>query len=441
MSDGMLSQDELDALLSGMSEEGPEEGGSEAEGAQPAAEEVALPESGGGNNLSDAETDALGEVGNISMGAAATVLSTILSKKVEITAPVVEVIPSGDFQKEYSGQHVVVEVTYTSGFEGTNVLILKDKDAALIADLMMGGDGTALPEELNELYLSAVGEVMSQMMGASSTSISTIFNKRIEFSPPNADLLDLSDSSVQLPFITDHDFIVKVNFRMVIEDLVDSNIVQLIPLEFSRLMAAGLLGAGPAVDEDQPPVVPEEAQVTAAPELAPLDQGGEPSAPPQTGPIPQGQVEGAPMAAGDPSQVAPSLPPQQDGFPGGAGGQMMMQPSPNYQQPQQQVGVQPVQFAPLGQSDGVEASNNLGLLMDIPMEVTVELGKTRKLVKEILELGSGSIIELDKLAGEPVDLLVNGKLIAHGEVVVIEENFGIRVTDIVSPMARLSGIG
>jgi flagellar motor switch protein FliN/FliY len=450
MSDGMLSQDELDALLSGMAE-GPEEAAPPAEAAERAAE-AATPPSGGGA-LSAAEMDALGEIGNISMGAAATVLSTILTKKVEITTPQVSVVPSADFQKEYSGQHVVVEVAYISGFEGSNVLILKDRDAALIADLMMGGDGTSLPEELNEFYLSAVSEVMNQMMGASSTSISTIFNKKIELHPPKADLLDLSDKSVQLPFIKGHDFIVKVNFRMAIEGLIDSNIVQLIPLEFGRLMAAELLKSGAVAEgrAEKRPAVPEEVGVGPAPSRpSPAQPRGGPPSATQAGGPPRGPVAGGPAADRSPSP--PTYPPPGGGsapptgpgggYPYGAGSPMMMQPQPTYQQPYQQpMGVQPVQFAPLGPSEGVESNNNLGLLMDVPMEVTVELGKTKKLVKEILELGSGSIIELDKLAGEPVDLLVNGKLIAHGEVVVIEENFGIRVTDIVSPMDRLGGLG
>lgn len=378
MNDGFLSQEEIDALLRG-----------EPVTSSPAAE------------LTDMENDALGEIGNISMGSAATTLSILLGRRVSITTPRVSLTKLKDIQNEYPLPYLVIEVGYTHGIMGTNLLAIREMDALIIADLMMGGDGTNPPAELNnELYMSAVGEAMNQMMGSVATSMSTVFKKKIDISPPRVNLIDFaSDSSITNTTSLD-DSIVKVAFRMEVEDLIDSEIMQILPINVAKDMVESLISA--VQQPQQPPPVQAQPKPASTPQ---------PAAAPQ--------VQSSSANAGYTPQVA-AAPPRQ--------------------QPAHNVAVQPVQFAPLHQPTVAMGDTNIGLIMDVPLQVTVELGRTKKLIRDILELSPGSVVELDKLAGEPVDILVNGKLIAKGEVVVIDENFGVRITDIVSPLERASNL-
>lgn len=365
MSEGFLSQDEIDALLRGDSV------------ATPTAVE-----------LSDIEKDALGEIGNISMGSAATTLSVLLGRRVSITTPRVSVVSMEQIKNQYPLPYVVVEVGYTHGILGTNVLAIREQDALIISDLMMGGDGTSPPTELNELYLSAVSEAMNQMMGGVATSMSTMFKKKIDISPPNINLIDFAVAASISTVVTSEDNVISIAFRMEVEDLIDSEIMQILPIDVAKDMVDSLMNSM------------QNSEAPAAPAPKPA------AAPPQQ------QMQ-------QPQQV------QQ---------QQVAMPKP--QQPAQHVNVQPVQFAPLVQPNLSANDTNIGLIMDVPLQVTVELGRTRKLIRDILELTPGSIIELDKLAGEAVDILVNGKLIAKGEVVVIDDNFGVRIVEIVSPLER-----
>ncbi len=381
MADGFLSQDEIDALLKGDAPAATDDNASES-ASQSAA-------------LSDMENDALGEVGNISMGSAATTLSILLSRRVSITTPKVSTTTVAQIREEYPLPYLVIEVGYTQGLHGTNLLAMKQQDALIIADLMMGGDGTNPPTELNELYMSAVTEAMNQMMGSTSTSMSTIFKKKIDIAPPVVNLYDFATENPIIGVATDNEPIVRVSFRMEVEDLIDSQIMQILTFDVAKELVGNLMNS---VNEVVPPAPVAPAAVAAAPMAA--------AAPPR-----------APMAA------AP---------------QPVYAPAPTSHAAVQNVPVQPVQFAPLQPgTQGVAEGGNFGLIMDVPMQVTVELGRTKKLIRDILELGPGSVIELDKLAGEPVDIFVNTKLIARGEVVVIDENFGVRVTEIVSPVDRL----
>ena len=370
MSEGFLSQDEIDALLKG----------------EPASSPVV-------EDLSDIEKDALGEIGNISMGSAATTLSVLLGRRVSITTPRVSLVSMEEIKSQYPLPYVVIEVGYTHGILGTNVLAIREQDALIISDLMMGGDGTAPPTELNELYLSAVSEAMNQMMGGVATSMSTMFKKKIDISPPNINIIDFAVASSISSNVADNDNVVRIAFRMEVEDLIDSEIMQILPLPVAKEMVDNLMNSMQA------------AEATSAPAPTPA-----PAPAPAAAPMHQ------PMAAAAPMQ-------QQ---------QMTM----SSQQPAQHVNVQPAQFAPLVQQLLPGTDPNIGIIMDVPLQVTVELGRTRKLIRDILELAPGSVIELDKLAGEPVDILVNGKLIAKGEVVVIDDNFGVRITDILSPLER-----
>ncbi|UKS29878.1 flagellar motor switch phosphatase FliY [Paenibacillus sp. HWE-109] len=409
-----LSQEEIDALLRQSSDDSP---ASSYQG-PPKVEDY----------LSSLEQDALGEIGNITFGSAATALSTLLGKKVDITTPRVSIIGKEELEQEFPKPHVAVHVNYVDGFDGINLLVIKTSDAQVIADLMMGGDGTGGDENLSEIHISAVQEAMNQMMGSSATSMSTIFNRFVNISPPGIDILNLSKGEGKLP---DEDVFIKISFRLIIGDLIDSNIMQLLPVPFAKEMVSILMGGG------------SESEM----EAAPAAQAPAPSAPKQ-------EVHTPPPAAAQPVYEQPMYQQQQQPmyeqpmYQQPPMGQPMYPPQqPMYQQPpaaayggmpNRNVNVQPVQFGNLQNGSYSHAEDtNLDLLLDIPLKVTVELGRTHKVIKDILELSQGSIIELDKLAGEPVDILVNNKLIAKGEVVVIDENFGVRVTDIVNQWERI----
>ncbi|MFC0328793.1 flagellar motor switch phosphatase FliY [Paenibacillus sepulcri] len=398
-----LSQEEIDALLRQSSDmpDMPDSKGNQLELNQ---------------YLNAMEQDALGEIGNITFGSAATALSTLLGKKVDITTPEVSIITRTQLDEEFPKPHVAVSVHYVDGFQGINSLVIKTKDAQIIADLMLGGDGNPAEEALNEIHISAVQEAMNQMMGSSATSMSTIFNRFVNISPPGIDILNISNGEGvdQLP---PDDTFIKIAFRLTIGDLIDSTIMQLLPIPFAKEMVDTLMGGV----GDPAPVAASTAPAAPAAYSEPPRQPAYAAAP---------EVPQAPMAP--PAANVPPMPPQyaapQQNGPQTYGGM-----------PNRNVNVQPVQFANFQGANYVQPDDsNLNLLLDIPLKVTVELGRTQKQIKDILELSQGSIIELDKLAGEPVDILVNNKLIAKGEVVVIDENFGVRVTDIVSQWDRIA---
>lgn len=381
--------------------------------------------------LTELEQDALGEIGNITFGSAATALSTLLGLKVDITTPKVSIISRTQFEEAFPKPHVAVHVNYVDGFEGINSLVIKKRDAQVIADLMLGGEGNPVDEELNEIHISAVQEAMNQMMGSSATSMSTIFNRFVNISPPGIDILNL-ESGEGVSNLPADETLIQVSFRLLIGDLIDSNLMQLLPVHFAKNMVDMLIGgaqestaSAPVATTPEPAPVAVPATPSPVAEQPPVQHQQPPQAPQQ--PVQDYNGYGqTPM--GMPPQQPYGMPPQQPyGAPQHYGGM-----------PNRNVNVQPVQFANLqngayGQVD----ENNLNLLMDIPLKVTVELGRTQKQIKDILELSQGSIVELDKLAGEPVDILVNNKLIAKGEVVVIDENFGVRVIDIVSQWDRI----
>ncbi len=414
MDGGILSQDEINALLGGMAADAPADAAPEA-----AAEPSAPAEAAGspapassGFTLTDIEKDAIGEVANISMGTSATTLFSLVNQKVNITTPVVSISNWEKLTKDKERPCVFIQIKYTVGLDGSNILILKEDDVKIITDLMMGGDGTNTDGELGELHLSAISEAMNQMMGSSATSLSQMLGKMIDISPPTADLVDVQTEKLEGTDVANFlagDF-VEISFRMQIGDLVDSTILQLYPIEFAKeivdtFMGGGLLETAPA-PEPEPAPAP-----TAAPTPAPAP---EPVAytPPPAAPTP------APAPAAD----------QGAGMQPGYG---MPYPMPPYGMPAPGMNYQPAQFENFQNGLGALASNeNIDLILDVPLEVTVELGRTKKSISEILDFSPGTIIELDRIAGEPIDVLVNGKFVAKGEVVVIEESFGIRVTEI-----------
>ncbi len=410
MSDEMLSQEEIEALLRG---ETLEDKNSDTEAsANDEMNEIRVED-----YLDSFAQDALGEVGNISFGSSATALSALLGQKVDITTPSISMINRNKLEEEFPHPYVAVQVEYTIGLTGMNLLVIKQSDAAIIADLMLGGDGLNPKPDLGEIQLSAVQEAMNQMMGSAATSMSTVFNKKVDISPPTIDLMNISQNEGR-DNIPEDDLLVKVSFRLRIGNLIDSNLMQLLPLRFSQNIVKSLLGETEAIEE---PVA-----ATIAPEAPPVAPPPVQQAPPQQQPVYQQPV--APVQ--QPMYQQPVQQPMQQ-----------EQPIQMSARPAQPVNVQQAQFASfdpnvISQSE----ARNLNMLLDIPLQVTVELGRTKRSVKEILELASGSIIELDKLAGEPVDILVNSRLIAKGEVVVIDENFGVRITDVLSQAERLNNL-
>ena len=434
MDGGMLSQDEINALLSGMdlSGEGDSEstGGSDAAGDEASTSPVSDPLDGVNPDdvLTEVERDAVGEVANISMGSSATTLYSLVNRKVNITTPKVEIASWNNLLSEYEKPCVFIQIKYTLGLDGTNILVLKERDVKVITDLMMGGDGTNIDGELGELHLSAISEAMNQMMGASATSLSTMLKNTIDISPPTSSLLDLTQfkSGEEIaPFLGG--IFVKVAFRMQIGDgLVDSTIMQLYPVEFARNLVTNFLenqmgGSAPAAEAPAPAPAPAAAPEQTAPAAAQMPMGG--------------QMDMSGMQMGMNPQMM-MMNPQMGMMPMGMMPQMPMQmgmmPQMGMAQPMQNVNVQPAQFQNFSADGrGIPGQENIGLIMDVPLEVTVELGRSTKSISEILDFAPGTIIELDRIAGEPIDVLVNGKFVAKGEVVVIEESFGVRVTEII----------
>ncbi|MED5246383.1 flagellar motor switch phosphatase FliY [Priestia sp. LL-8] len=373
MNDDMLSQDEIDALLKGTS----------------SLDEFSEPNKSSqvDDYFTEMEKDALGEIGNISFGSSATALSALLNQKVDITTPFVSLVYKEELTDEFPNPHVAVQVQYTEGFSGTNLLVIKHEDAAVISDLMLGGTGENPTEIMDEIKLSAVQEAMNQMMGSAATSMSTVFQKKIDISPPSLDILNIQKGE-GTELIPQDDVFVKVSFNLKVGTLIDSNIMQLLSISFAKSLVEELLvpsAEGTAASIEKESGLNEKQTEQPAAEY----------------------IQHEETQQAEPVHVP--------------------------------VDVQPASFSEFEHVSSPQGdSRNLDMLLDIPLQVTVELGRTKRTVQEILALSSGAIIELDKLAGEPVDILINSKLIAKGEVVVIDENFGVRVTDIISQRDRIN---
>ena len=425
--DGMLSQEEINALFSGMDDD--EKTETEANDVNQNTEAAVSHPERVGDVLTDIEKDAIGEISNISMGTAATTLNTLVGQAVNITTPRVTYGVWEDLTNDFKDRPcVALQLGYKEGLNGQNILILKERDVMVITDLMMGGDGTNTSGELNELHLSAISEAMNQMMGSSSTSLSSMINKKIDILPPKAKVIDFNDNFS----LDDTDSFVlgefvRVSFKMTIGDLVDSEIMQLYPIDFAKKLYDMFTGMGEGQQEEKHEPKKEDTQNMQSPpqQEAPFMQGqqaqqGQPQMMPGYGMPPYAQPQMMP-GYGMPSYAQPQMMP-------GYG-------MPPYAQPmmdQQGVNVQPAQFQAFNNNiSPVQQKENIDLILDVPLQVTVELGKTRRSIKEILEFSPGTVIELDKIAGEPVDVLVNGKYVAKGEVVVLDESFAARISEII----------
>lgn len=495
----MLSQDEINALLQGMDLSDTADG---SDTAAPKSESSTAdnndngyvtdtkPTIGDGEVLTDVEKDAIGEVANISMGSSATTLYSLVNRKVNITTPVVTLATWKTLLDSYEKPCVFIQIKYTQGLDGTNILVLKEHDVKVITDLMMGGDGTNTDGELGELHLSAISEAMNQMMGSAATSLSTLLQTVIDISPPESSLFDLTevkDGKEISPFLGGT--FVKIAFRMQIDDLVDSTIMQLYPIDFAKKLVETFINTQmSSLDgtvEEQPTQVKNSAseqnmQGSAAmagttehmtqPGMDSMGQQGSMNmngmnqmgmnpmgnmGMNQMGSTPMGmngmnQMGGMNMSQMGMNQMGMNQMGNMNGMnpmgntPMGMNGMnqmgnmngmgmmnqmgMMGMPGQNVQN----VNVQPAQFQSFSNDNtGMTGQENIGLIKDVPLEVTVELGRTTKSISDILDFSPGTIIELDRIAGEPIDVLVNGKFVAKGEVVVIEESFGVRITEII----------
>ena len=493
--DGMLSQDEINALLQGMDLSDTADG---SDTAAPASESSTAdnndngyvtdtkPTIGDEEALTDVEKDAIGEVANISMGSSATTLYSLVNRKVNITTPVVTLATWNTLLDAYEKPCVFIQIKYTQGLDGTNILVLKEHDVKVITDLMMGGDGTNTDGELGELHLSAISEAMNQMMGSAATSLSTLLQTVIDISPPESSLFDLTevkDGKEISPFLGGT--FVKIAFRMQIDDLVDSTIMQLYPIDFAKKLVETFINTQmSSLDgtvEEQSAQVKDSAseqnmQGSAAMAGATdhMTQPGRDSMGQQgsmhmngmnqMGTNPMGnmgmnQMGNTPMSMTGVNQMGGmgmnqmgnmngmnpmgNSPMGMNGMNqmGNMNGMGMMNQMGNMNgmgmmnqmgMPGQNVNVQPAQFQSFSNDQmGMTGQENIGLIKDVPLEVTVELGRTTKSISDILDFSPGTIIELDRIAGEPIDVLVNGKFVAKGEVVVIEESFGVRITEII----------
>ena len=382
MTNDMLSQEEIDALLKGESSNEPV-----IEFHKDEFDEL----------LSEIEIDALGEIGNISMGTAATTLSTLLNKKVNITTPRVTITTFDELADDYILPFVAIDVSYKTGLEGSNILILKTDDAKIITDLMMGKDGFDTNRELTELDLSAVSEAMNQMMGSTATSLSKMFMKKIDIEPPKAIEITFIEGQNKIDLFRSSLPIIKISFKMVVGELIDSNIMQLVPIDFGKNMVENLMCSSDIYDKE-------------------LDQTKE------------SIVDNEVLHDNDHEKLQQQYDNIHETTPINT---RTVDRTENINLVQEEkVVVKKPEFQNFDISSDLSHNGSIDLVGDIPVEITVELGRTHRRISDILEFGQGTVVELDKLVGEPLNIYANGKYIAKGEVVVIDDNFGIRVTEI-----------
>lgn len=398
-----LSQAEINALMNGGATAEPEKTAETKE--EPASSETSQPKEAAPTSEADAldeqaKSDLIGEVGNISMSQAATTLSSILNHRVSITTPRVTRVRFKDLIDGIKAPKVATTVEFKEGLTGVNLMLLEVRDANVIANLMMGGDGTPENEEFTELELSAVAEAMNQMIGSAATSMATMISTKVDILPPKVNLWN-EPGNIKYDFIVDDEVIYKISFSLNVDGLIQSEIMQIFTDQMVDDIAQAMLA-------DKATVVNNRETATSQSEESKSQAPAASQAPSQ-----------APSQASSPAP-APTPKPT---------------PKPKHQEP---VEVQSPEFQNFEPTQpAAESNDNLDLIMDIPLNLSVVLGRSKKTVRDILSFNTGSVIELDKLTDEPLEILLNGKLIATGEVVVINENFGVRITDILSPQQRL----
>lgn len=370
MADGFLSQEEIDALLNGSKESSNQKDNDDV-------------------FFSEQDNDLLGEIGNISMGSASTALSQIINQSVNITTPVVDITTIEKLKQGFIVPNILLEVEYKSGIVGKNILIMKTTDAAVIANLMMGGDGSDASSDLSEIEISAVQEAMNQMIGSAATSMATMFAREVNISPPTSKIWAKKDDCISNS-LEDAEKIVSISFDLKIGELVDSTIMQVLPIPTAKKIIAIMMGEEDIIET---PLVNDVSTTMVM-----------------------------------------------DNYENEALKEKEIKNEEKYRETSKNVEVSRASFEELDNSKETTSYNNMDLIMDVPLDISVVLGKTKKSIKEVLGFGIGSVIELDKLADEPLDILVNGKKIATGEVVVIDESFGVRITSIEATADRIKGL-
>lgn len=354
MSSEKLTQEEIDAMLNG---------------------NAPTPEPQTTDTLDQTQVDIIGEIGNISMSQAATTLSSILNHRVTITTPVVSCLKFQEIIDESVVPKVVTTIKFKKGLAGSNLLMMNEKDAIIIADLMMDGNGDAEGKEFTDLELSAVGEAMNQMMGSAATAMATMLERIVDIFPPDVEVWK-DQEHTNYDKISGDTTVCKIAFQMTVDDLIQSEIMQIFTLETVRNISKIVLAdEGEVIQDRQLPAAKEE----------------------MTAPI---------------------------------------QPTAS-QDTEGKIGIQKPEFQELTHAGSLKTPRNLDLIMDVPLQFSVMLGESKKTIKDILSLGTGSVVELNKMTDEPLEIYVNGKLIAEGEVVVINESFGIRITNILSKKQRI----
>lgn len=462
----LLSQEEIDALLKGSIEaSNASESSKNSKDSVQSMTSSSERSSNGDIKLSDEEVSQLSEVAKLSLGATSSVVQLLLNKPVELNLSQLRAISYKKLAEEAgSEEYIIAKIAYIEGFDGNTYLLLKKRIAAIIGDLMMGGDGQN--PEFQEMHMSAVGEMLNQMMGKTTTSLSEIFKKKVDIAPPTVELVDFSKKMPEFPdFYEDAEFL-RIGFTLKIGDIVETEMVQLLAISFAQLMASQLAKPQKPEPKKAPPPPPGPIPISASPAQSTQvpSMGTVPPIMPNIG------MQGMPGMPGIPTAQVPGFQPQMQmpnpfvqtypgaiptaqsnaaipnqppymgttAMPGFIPG--MVPPQMPQAMPSAPILGSPAEFGMLQMPPGLGLQSNIDLLLDVPLQVTVELGRTKMLIKDVLELGIGSVVELNKLAGEAVEVYVNNKLIAKGEVVVIDENFAVRITSIVNPQDRLHAL-
>lgn len=449
----------------------------------------------GSNVFSPMAIDAIGEIFNISLGSSATAVSNMLARRVDITTPTVSVVSAKDFTLGDLQPAIGVKIDYVAGLSGSNIMLLKRSDVRAIVDILMGSTTKDEDFEINELNMSAICEVMNQMMGAASTAMSDFLNRMVNISTPQAFEIGSLEEFVE-KYFPSNGMLVVVRFKFSVEDAVESEFMSALSMDLVRELLKGFgiegedvgMGAEPEPEPAAQPAAAAEpelssgsgaslsqeeieklmaqnfaeeqvAQQNASPQPAvsaeqpaqpqvaatPAPQQPVAAAPAQQTPVQQPVAQaqqGVPQAM---PQMSPEMQQQYAAMPYPPYGMQMPYPPMYYMPPQQQAAPEPKtikttkpampKFEEHATSLNEEQESNLDLLMSVPVDVAVEIGRTRRRVKDILNYTKGSLVVLDRLAGDRADLYVNGKCIAKGDIVVVDDNFGLRIAEIIEPLA------
>lgn len=393
------------------------------------------------------ELDAIGELMNISLGSSATAVSNMLDHRVDITTPKVQVVSVEDFSIGELEPAIGIEIKYVSGLEGSNIMLLKRSDVKTIVDILMGSETPDDEFELNDLTISAVCEVMNQMMGAASTALSDFLGYPVNISTPQSFALDDIEQFKKEHFPAESGSLVVVRFMLGIENILKSEFVNVMSVDLARELLAGFemnfgdpkegsagAAAAPAQSAPAETPVPEQTQ-TPQPAPGPPQQEAAQGTQSSGAVLSQEEIErllAANSASGAAQPAQPATPPASVQTQAAPVQPVYVPAQPAYAPDPKVISTKPVQLPPLDAEErlGKEQADNLEMIMSVPLEISVEIGRTRRKVEDILALSKGSLVVLDKLAGDQVDLFVNGLCVARGDVVVIDDNFGVRITEV-----------